>query len=789
MFSPFRRRPDAIRGTDPLTAAPGPVFFDRTGKRLYYFAAGVIVLAVIVAVLPVRVTPMAFDPLWTVPTNSDSGFPRRVLSTADDRRIPVLGSEDDEVLSRVVRVDRRGDQWNLVDPFTNQLYRVADDDDKDRIRDSAYAIDHYGRPPDRHLMLTFDDGPDVEFTTQVLDILSREKIPATFFVLGSQVVLHPDVFRRMIREGHMAGNHTMFHVDFDEHTDFRNRQEIIATDRVMRATAAYASRLFRIPRGDPDNNTLALLQSQQLGYLQVDQDIDTLDWKVSPENEVAVPQLDGRGHVVLLHDGGGDRSATVRMLEQLIAEAKSKGYTFSTLAPLLSEQELPVSNAEQYPADAATYHTLRLIEKAPGAVLGFLFWLGMGSLTVMSLLYLILALVCQYRQNRLRWNDIGDDQLPMVSVVLAAFNEEKVIARTIAELRRSDYPRSRFEVVAVNDGSTDGTLRILTELARDWPKLRVVDQANSGKSSAINNGINHASAVSTVMVTMDADTLFRPDTIRNLARHFARHTHGRQVGAVAGHIKVGNRRNLLTAWQSLEYISGICVTRMAERLLNAISIVPGACSAWSRTALEEIGGFCDDTMAEDCDATLALQRRGYRILQENNAIADTEAPETIRALAKQRKRWTYGNIQALWKHRAMLFRPRYGALGLIALPYAALSLIVPLLFMPLTIVAAGMSLAAGNWQSIALFAGFVAALHMIISITAVAMARERAWHLLVVPVYRIIYEPLRAYLLYASAYRAIKGTIVAWDKLERRNTVSAFVERHRPMPPILGAQQ
>lgn len=244
----------------------------------------------------------------------------------------------------------------------------------------------------------------------------------------------------------------------------------------------------------------------------------------------------------------------------------------------------------------------------------------------------------------------------------------------------------------------------------------------------------------------------------------------------------------MTAWQSLEYISGICVTRMAERLLNAISVVPGACSAWSRAALEEIGGFCDDTMAEDCDATLALQRRGYRILQENNAIADTEAPETIRALAKQRKRWTYGNIQALWKHRAMLFRPRYGALGLVALPYAALSLVVPLLFMPLTIVAAGMSLAAGNWQSIALFAGFVAALHMIISITAVAMARERAWHLLVVPVYRIIYEPLRAYLLYASAYRAIKGTIVAWDKLERRNTVSAFVERHTPMP-MLGAQQ
>lgn len=477
------------------------------------------------------------------------------------------------------------------------------------------------------------------------------------------------------------------------------------------------------------------------------------------------------------------------MLEKFIADAKSKGYTFTTLAPLLPERYVPARDVEPYPADTAVYRTLQLAEEAPGTLLGVLFWLGMGSLTVMSLLYLVLALICQYRQRRVRWDGLDDNRLPAVSVVLAAYNEQNVIARTLSELRRSAYPPGRFEVVAVDDGSTDDTLAILHEVAGTWPGLRVVHQVNSGKSSAINNGINHASPTSTVIVTMDADTLFRPDTVRNLARHFARNTHGKRVGAVAGHIKVGNRRNVVTAWQSLEYISGICVTRMAERLLNAISIVPGACSAWDRTALAQIGGFCDDTMAEDCDATLSLQRRGYRILQENDAIADTEAPETLRALAKQRKRWTYGNIQALWKHRDMVFRPRYGVLAMVTMPYAALSLLVPLLFMPLTIVAAAMSVAAGNWQSIAVYAGFVAALHMIISVTAIAMARERPWHLLVVPIYRVIYEPLRAYLLYASAYRALKGTVVAWDKLERRNTVSVFVEPQSRRTPMLGAQQ
>jgi cellulose synthase/poly-beta-1,6-N-acetylglucosamine synthase-like glycosyltransferase/peptidoglycan/xylan/chitin deacetylase (PgdA/CDA1 family) len=774
---------------------PGPVFYDRTGKRLYYFVASVFVIAGIIAVLPVRVTPMVFDPVWHVPTNGESGYPRRLLSSWDSQKIPILGNGEKDVISRVVRVDRRSEdaspgstpRWNLVDPFTNEGYRVATEDDIARIGDSPYALDHFGRPADRQLMLTFDDGPDARFTPQVLDILAREHVPATFFTVGSNVVENPDIFNRIIREGHMAGNHTMYHIDFKDHGDFRNREEIIATDRVMRASSAYGSRLFRIPRGDPDHNALALLQAQQLGYLAIDQDVDTLDWKVPAGNDIAVPQLDGRGHVVLLHDGGGDRSATVRMLEKLIAEAKRQGYSFTTLAPLLPRQYLPLNGVKTYPADQATYRALQLVHRVPEMILGFLFWLGTGSLTIMSLLYLMLALISQYRQKRVRWPNYQDSELPFVSVVLAAYNEEKVILRTLSELRRSDYPQTRFEVIAVNDGSKDETLSILEKYATEWPQLLVVDQENSGKSSAMNNGVNHASSKSTVIVTMDADTLFRRNTIRMLARHFLRTQPGVRVGAVAGHVKVGNRCNILTAWQSLEYISGICVTRMAERVLHAISIVPGACSAWNRKAFEEIGGFCDDTMAEDCDATLALQRRGYMILQENNAIADTEAPETIRALAKQRKRWTYGNIQALWKHRSMLFRPRYGVLGLVALPYAALSLLVPLLFMPLTFVAAGMSVAAGNWHSIAWYAAFVAAVHMIISLTAVVMARERLWHLLVVPIYRLIYEPLRAYLLYASAYRAIKGTIVQWDKLERTNTVRAQPDGGVPSAPVNSA--
>lgn len=772
-----------------------PVFYDQSGKRLHRFVIVTIAALGVLVGLSAYLAPAAIAP--TRVGSPDDHFARRYLAAGDPSKIPAVGNTQDGVMTRMVSVVRehRGTgaapgpaapfdagYWGwweqgtatprlkLLDAVTGEYLRDADEFEREGIGDSPYAIEHFGRPADKTLMLTFDDGPDPIWTPQVLDVLAREHVPATFFVIGANVARYPEIFRRMIREGHMVGNHTMSHLDFDEQSDFRNQEELVATDRIMRAEGRYSSPVFRIPRGDPDHNGLAQLQSQSLGFLQVDMDVDTDDWRHPPGEDVPVPPLDGRGHVVLLHDAGGDRSATVVMLEKLIRQARAQGYTFTTLAPMLPQRYLPQKDIQPVLGDRVTAFVAYALWVAPGRLLGALFWFGSGSLVIMSGLYLLLALLTQWRQRHRCWPELDDDALPYVSVVLAAYNEANVIARTLAVLRDSDYPASRYEVVAVNDGSTDDTAEILDVYALEWSRLTVVHQENSGKSSALNNGINHTMARSTVIVTMDADTLFRRATIRNLARHFVGH---HNVGAVAGHVKVGNRRNIITAWQSLEYISGICVTRMAEMSMGAISIAPGACSAWRRAALERIGGFCDDTLAEDADATLALQKLGYAVVNENEAICDTEAPETIRALAKQRKRWTFGNIQALWKHRGMLLRPKYGMLGMVTLPYAAVSLIFPIVFLPLTLVVAGLSLAEGNWRSIALFAAFVAVVHGIIATTGVLIAREKAWHLAVVPVYRLIYEPLRFYLLYASTWRVIKGTVVAWDKLERRNTVVA----------------
>ncbi len=747
-----------------------PIFYDPTGRRWKYVVFGTACAILVLMGIAAWMTPGAIAPIWTPPLNQDRNYPHQVLESAQVEDIPLIGDVKDGILNRVVLIKHDPDESYLVDPYTNAVLRAATEEEKEQIGTSPYAMESYGRPADHQLMLTFDDGPDALYTPELLDLLSREKVPATFFVIGKSAVKHPDVLERTIREGHLVANHTMTHLDFDTNTDLRNREELVGTDHVLRATAGYATRLFRIPEGDPDNNALALLQSQQLGYLHIDMDVDTRDWGYQPGQSIEVPALDGRGHVVLMHDGGGDRSETVKMVETLIAQAKSQGYTFSTVAPLIPSEYMPIKDVPPTIADRATLGALQLIWVIPNKLVGWLFWFGVGSLTIMSIFYVFLALANQYVQTRRKWPAFSDEEWPFVSVVLPVYNEEVVIQRTLSALRASDYPSSQLEVIVVNDGSTDDTLSILQEYARDWLRLRVYDQPNGGKSSASNRGIKYAKGE--IVVTLDGDTIFEPQTIRMLVRHFVvRNRKGKQIGAVAGHIKVGNRRNILTAWQSLEYISGICVTRMAEGFAGAISIVPGACAAWRREVLLAAGGYSEETMAEDADLTLAIQHLGYGVAQENRAVAWTEAPMTIRSLAKQRLRWTYGNIQALRKHHKMILRPRYKMLGMVALPYALLSLLVPLLFMPLTVVVAALSIIDGNWQSVALFATFVAMIHMVISIIAIAMVREKSWHLLVVPIYRLIYEPLRAYLLYASLIRVIKGRVVGWNKVERTNSV------------------
>ncbi|WP_232035333.1 bifunctional polysaccharide deacetylase/glycosyltransferase family 2 protein [Kocuria rosea] len=760
-----RRPPHRRRAERTGSSAAPPVFFDPSGKRWYRILATLVVLLALAAGAVSWIVPQALAQPWERPLHQENGYPRELIATGDQENIPLLGDASNP-FSRIGLVEETEAGTVLRSPFTDEVLRALTVEERELVGDSPYAMERFGELPEKQLMLTFDDGPDATYTGEILDVLSAEGVPATFFNVGTNVVGHPELFQRIVREGHMVGNHTMTHTTaWDD--DLRNREELIGTDRAMRSVGSYATHLFRLPTGDPDNKALPILEAQQLGYLHVDFDYDTHDWEAAPGETVDLPALDGEGHIVLMHDGGGDRTATVAALKELITEAKAQGYTFSTLAPIVPEGYLPAADTEPVLADDATALAVAGLTVAPDVVMTWLFWFGIGSLTLMSALYVVLALIGHRRQTRRAWPELPEDRLPLVSVILPVFNEEPVIARTLAALRASDYPN--LEVIAVDDGSSDRTLAIMREHAASWPALTVITQPNGGKSIASNHGI--MAARGEIVVTLDGDTLFEPQTVRMFARHFYAQDAKRPVGAVAGHVKVGNRTGLLTMWQSLEYISGICVTRMGEGVAGAISIVPGACAAWRKEALQAAGGYSHDTLAEDADLTMTLQKLGWAVVQENRAVAWTEAPMTVRGLAKQRLRWTYGNLQALWKHAGMLFRPRYGFLGMVALPYTLLATLIPLVFLPLTVLMAGINLAAGNWQPIAAFAAFVLAIHAVICVLAIRMVGESWTHLLVVPVYRVIYEPLRAYLLYASLLQALRGRMIGWYKPERTNSV------------------
>ncbi|MEY2443315.1 MAG: hypothetical protein QOJ46_2741 [bacterium] len=246
-----------------------------------------------------------------------------------------------------------------------------------------------------------------------------------------------------------------------------------------------------------------------------------------------------------------------------------------------------------------------------------------------------------------------------VSVVVPAFNEAVVIEETVRALAASTY--SLLEIVVVDDGSTDGTAAVVDRLGLSC--VRVVRQPNSGKAGALNTAI--ALARHDIIVSVDADTVFEPETVAILVDALA--VPG--VGAVAGNTKVANRDRRVGRWQHVEYVIGFNLDRRLYDVLGCMPTVPGAVGAFRRCALEDVGLFSADTLAEDTDVTIALARAGWRVAYAAHAIAHTEAPTSVRGLWRQRVRWTRGTLQSVSKHRAALQHGGQGHIGRRGLPY------------------------------------------------------------------------------------------------------------------------
>ena len=643
---------------------------------------------------------------------------------------------------------------------------------------------------EHEVVLTFDDGPG-RWTREILDTLKSRKATATFFLIGDLVTAHYSLTRRILREGHEIGNHTFTHPNLAEKSAWWTRLEMSATSRLFEAILGRRTILMRPPfLGDNDPSTADELEplavATKLGYISVGLSIDGEDWREGmTEAQIIDTVLKQRrvgrnnnppGNIILLHDGGGDRSHTAAMLGRLIDSLRAGGDTIVSLgqlgglSPDVVMPEVKGGNSFTRLVLLIVFGAVSAFELGFHAVFFVAIFLAMGRLTMV----LVLAAFQRFHRRRHR-----PGYAPPVSVVIPAYREESVIVATVNSLLVQEYAGS-IEILVIDDGSPDDTFGVAQRAFADVPSVRVLTKANGGKSSALNFGIGHATG--DIIVALDADTLFDPDAVKFLIQPLA----DPHVGAVAGNAKVGNRINLVTRWQALEYITSQNLDRRAFALLDCIMVVPGAIGAWRTSLVLEVGGFSNDTLAEDQDLTLSIGRGGYRVAYADSAIAWTEAPDTIGGLAKQRFRWAFGTLQCAWKHRDLLFRRRAGTLGMVALPNVWIfqlmfSIIAPLADLVFVFSLVGVFMmfhehnttyAVDSLRAIVLWYGIFIAVDWSAATIAFLMEpgedRRLTW---LVFLQRFVYRQVMYWVVLRAMVAALRGGLVGWGKLDRKATV------------------
>ncbi|MDX2542737.1 polysaccharide deacetylase family protein [Streptomyces sp. WI04-05B] len=626
--------------------------------------------------------------------------------------------------------------------------------------------------PARRLVLTFDDGPDPEWTPKVLDVLKKHHAHAVFFVTGTNASRYPELVRRMVAEGHEVGLHTFNHPDLSFQSKARIDWELSQNQLALAGAAGIRTSLFRPPYSSfadaMDNKSWPVTEYiGKRGYITVVNNTDSEDWRKPGVDAIireATPK-GGKGAIVLMHDSGGDRHQTVQALDRFLPDMKKKGYRFQNLTEALDapSAHTPVAGVELAKGKAWTF----LVQASDNitdvlvvalAIIGVLVFARFGLMLLLSVLH-----ARRTRRPDFSW---GPPITEPVSVLVPAYNEAKCIEATVRSLMRSEHP---IEVIVIDDGSSDGTARIVEDMG--LPNVRVVRQLNAGKPAALNRGV--ANARYNLIVMMDGDTVFEPGTVRELVQPFG----DARVGAVAGNAKVGNKDSLIGAWQHIEYVMGFNLDRRMYDVLGCMPTIPGAVGAFRRSALKRVGGMSDDTLAEDTDITMALHRDGWKVVYAENARAWTEAPESVQQLWSQRYRWSYGTMQAIWKHRrSVIERGPSGRFGRVGLPFVSLFMVVAPLLAPLIDVFLLYGLVFGPTEKTVLAWLGVLAIQLICAAYAFRLDREKMTHLISLPLQQVLYRQLMYVVLLQSWITALTGGRLRWQKLRRTGVVGSAPE-------------
>ncbi|HZP63613.1 MAG TPA: glycosyltransferase [Terriglobales bacterium] len=733
--------------------------------------------------------------VWDVPGEADSVDKLKDVPPGDD-----VDMEGNGEIFRIEAEPSHGKRSLTVD----QTSGLISDEDFDPLPE-PYRVARYGFNANE-IAITFDDGPDPEWTPKVLDVLRAEHAQATFFLIGLQADSFGSIASRIYREGHEIGNHTFTHPDISNISPKLDQLEINLTEELFASRLGVHTILFRPPYSidqEPDttDQVRPLKTAQDMGYIIVGDKIDPNDWRENPRptaSEITERVLshlppcgtDTRfcGSIVLLHDGGGNRSATVQALPKIIEGIRAKGLQVVPLYTLLGKTKadvMPPLSPNQRWAARVDWLGFALWDFVSKGIV-WIFFLGDLLMTGRLLFVGALAVYDRFRESRVGIPVEAASYRPKVAVLIPAYNEEKVIERTVRAVLDSDYPDLR--VIVIDDGSRDRTLEVARAAfvsEERSGKVIILTKPNSGKADALNYGLEHVE-VEEIFVGIDADTVIAPNAISRLVPHFI----NPKVAAVAGNAKVGNRVNLWTRWQALEYITSQNFERRALNTMGAVSVVPGAIGAWRISAVREAGGYHTDTVAEDADLTMALLRRGYRVEYEDLALAYTEAPVNANGLMRQRFRWSFGILQSVYKHRAAFARK--GVLGWVALPNIVIfQILLPVVspFIDLMFVVGAAwyyiqkyfhpdSTDPASFHRLVLFFAAFLVIDFITSAIAFALerrqpeAKEDIGLLSQVWLQRFAYRQLFSVVLFKTLKRAIEGQRFAWDKLERTAALS-----------------
>ena len=735
--------------------------------------------------------------VWDKPSSPDSLHALSSVQPGHD--IDIEGEGD---IMRVTGLPQQGKRTVTIDTDEPDPHKKLIVDEHMDIYPRTYTVEYYGYRPNE-VAISFDDGPDPKWTPKILDILKQKHVNGTFMLIGAEAAENIGLMQRVVREGNEVGNHTYTHPDISDISPQQLDLQVKLTERLFASKLGVQPLYFRPPydideEPDTDDQAAPIVRVQNEGYIVIGSKIDTDDWDEHPRKypgEIVAsvlaqlqtmktkPQF--RGSIILMHDGGGNRQATVDALPVLIDALRAHGYTIGPVSALMGKttaQVMPPLTLWQHLRalpDSIAFSGVQLI----GNFIVMVFFVGDVLMSARLIVIGIFAIIDRLRKPH---SKASPGFNPRVAVLIPAYNEETVIVRTIRSVLNSDY--SNLHIIVIDDGSLDRTAEVAREAYAAEPRVQVLSKPNGGKAAALNFALDRLEE--DIYVGIDADTVIAADAISKLIPHFE----DPRIGAMAGNAKVGNRVNLWTRWQALEYITSQNFERRALDLFHVVTVVPGAIGAWRTAPVKAAGGYPLNTVAEDADLTMNLLEQGFKVDYEDRSLAFTEAPIDAKGLMRQRFRWSFGTLQAVWKHRAAFVRNK--AMGLFALP----NIIVFQMFLPLVSPFIDMmflygvfnyfvdryyhpeAASAASFQKLLAYFGAFLLIDFVTSTIAFSLERKHPankgdrWLLFHIWLQRFAYRQIFSIVLFKTVKRAIDGKPFNWDKIARTAKMSKHTE-------------